>query len=69
MTDLKLTLGAKLPGEDLVVAVLGFVARFRETMDPDVRTEWDRIALADYKAWRKLWVNAGLLPDVDVPDK
>lgn len=50
-----ISLGVKLPGEDLVLGVLGFVANQRETMKPAIRDEWDQIILDDYKRWREFW--------------
>lgn len=45
-------LNLSAPGEQLLTKVLDYLIRFRETMDPDIRKEWDQIILNDYKAIR-----------------
>ena len=52
---LKVEFSGKLPGEELAIRVLDFVQTCRESMDPAVRGEWDKIALEDYKQWRAFW--------------
>lgn len=41
-----------LPLEGLLTKFLDYGIRYRESMDPEIRKEWDRIVLEDYKKIR-----------------
>ena len=52
---MKLEIGTVLPGETLVSSILEYLNTRWATMDPQIRTEWDKIILEDYKEWREWW--------------
>lgn len=57
--NINFTAGGKLPGEDLLVSILTFVTKNRETMSQENRDKYDAIQVAMLKGWHNWWVTNG----------
>lgn len=59
MPELKLEVGGKLPGEDLMKTIFEWDMKYRDTMSQENRNEQDRIKLAMLRGWHNAWVAMG----------
>ena len=58
--DFKIAIAAgQLPGEALLVSILDYAAKCRETMSQENRDAYDRINIAMLKGWHNFWVSTG----------
>ncbi len=54
-----LNVSGQIPGEAVIVAVLSYAEKFRETMLPETRDSFDKIQLSLMKGWINWWVDRG----------
>ena len=57
--EFKFTAGAQLPGEALVVAILTFMSKHRETMSQENRDVWDKVQISQLRGWTNYWISLG----------
>jgi len=51
----ELKVGVTLPGEAIVVAILQFALKHRETMSQDNRDKWDALQIRMLTRWADFW--------------
>lgn len=56
MPEFKLELGSSLPGEALLVAILNYAAKYRETMSQVNRDNFDKLQISQLQGWHNFWV-------------
>ena len=59
MPELKLDIGASLPGENLLVKLLDVYEKSREGMSETNRNGWDALILAQARGWHNWWIGMG----------
>ena len=56
---IKLEIAGKLPGEEIVVEIIRFMATERATMSQENRDKWDALNYAMLKGWHNWWISMG----------
>jgi len=54
-SEFKLAVGGVLPGETVLAAAFDYAGVVRETMSKENLDEFDKLNLAAYRAWLRLW--------------
>ena len=59
--EIRLNVTGSIPGEALVVAILDYAGKQRETMSQENRDKWDALGLQIIEEWRALWRSIGVI--------
>lgn len=66
-TKLDLNIGATFPGEPIVVALIGYATKYRETMSQENRDKWDNYLYTQAKSVNNFFVKELKWPGEVIP--